>query len=346
MTEIDRLILKHLQDIPVVEEPFKKISQSLGISTIELIDRICQLKEDKIIRQISPIYDTKSLGYDSSLVAFRVEGDVQQVAQVINNYPGVSHNYERTDEYNLWFTIAVPPDSRLGLEQTVEILAKQTGVEDYLILRTKKLFKIGVKLDYENLKEKESIKTEKKKESNLSFHLSSEDKKIISVTQEDIPLTERPFEVFSQTLGIDQQYLLDKLNTYKSQGLMRRFAAILFHRKAGFTTNGMVVWRVPEERIEEVGIKLASYKAVSHCYHRETSKNWHYNLFSMIHAKSQEDLEDFVKELSQEVEVRDFKILYSTREFKKKRIKYFSEEFYRWEEDVKDGKYSAAGIKS
>ncbi len=343
MTETDKLILKKLQDIPIEEEPFKRISEEVGISQGNLIDRIKQLKEDKVIRQISPIYDTKTLGYDSSLVAFKVQRDIQKVAQIVNEHPGVSHNYERTDEYNLWFTIAVPPDSNLGLEKTVEILACQSGVEDYLILRTKKLFKIGVKLDYENLKDKENIKINKK-ENKKPFHISQEDKKIIFITQSDIPLTERPFEVYSETLNIDHKQLIDKLNLYKNYGVMRRFAAILFHRKAGFTANGMVVWNVPEDRIDEIGTKLASYKSVSHCYQRQTYKNWPYNLFSMIHAKTQDELEEFIKEISKEIDVQDFKVLYSTREFKKKRIKYFSEEFYRWEE-TKNGKYTTASIK-
>ncbi len=325
----EKLILKELQEgIPIVERPFKEISKKLDIEEKDVIDTVKRLKEEKIIRQISPIYDTKSLGYDSSLVAFKVK-DIEKAAEFVNSHPGVSHNYERTDEFNMWFTIAVPPDSKIGLENTVKIMAKNVDAEDYVILKTEKLYKIGVKLSFSDVKEKEEIEIKEKKEE--VYNLTEEDKKIIKVTQKDIPVTERPFDFFAHELGIDVSYLIDKLNLYKKTGIMRRFAAILFHRKAGFKANGMTVWAVPDEITDNIGYRLASYKAVSHCYRRTTSEKWKYNIFAMVHAKTKEELESLVEEISEETGIKNYKILYSTREFKKKRIKYFSDEFYSWE---------------
>ncbi len=331
LLEIEKEILKELQEgIPITEKPFQEIGNKLGIDEKEIIETISRLKEEKIIRQISPIYDTKALGYDSSLVAFKTN-DIEKAAEFINTHPGVSHNYERTDEFNLWFTLAVPPDSKLGLEKTIQIMAEKTGTEDYVILRTEKLFKIGVKLTFSDTKEKEEIKKKKEK---IQYSLSEEDKEVIKITQEDIPLVEKPFEEYAKKLNISEKELIEKLNLYKKAGIMRRFAAILFHRKAGFKANGMTVWKVPEEKTEEVGYKLASYKAVSHCYKRTTNEKWQYNIFAMTHAQSKEELEDLVREMSQETGISDYKVLYSTKEFKKKRIRYFSEEFYNWEENI------------
>jgi len=335
LSDMQKAVLKQLQEgIPLEKEPFKEIARKTGIDEDELFSTINNLKEEKIIRQISPIYDTKSLGYDSSLVAFRVEENLEDVAKIINQHPGVSHNYERTDRYNLWFTIAVPPDSKLGLEKTVKILAERTGVSDYAILKTVKLFKIGVKLDFDSLNEKEELK---KNRSISDYVLTELDKQIIKLTQEDIELSSRPFKKYSEQLGIDEEFLIEKLREYEKYGLMRRFAAILYHRKAGFKANGMTVWEVPEERIEEVGYHIASYKSVTHCYQRTTGGDWQYNLFSMIHGKSKEELINFVEKVSQEVNIKNYKILFSTREFKKKRIRYFSEKFYKWERDANDG---------
>ncbi|NPA58414.1 MAG: Lrp/AsnC family transcriptional regulator [Aquificae bacterium] len=336
-TETEKAVLKELQSgIPIEKRPFKKIGEKLGLEEDSLIETVKQLKEKKIIRQISPIYDTKALGYESSLVAFKVEKDrIEDVAQEINKHPGVSHNYERNDSFNLWFTIAVPPDSRLGLEKTVELLAEITKAQDYALLKTVKLFKIGVKLDFGSLKEKEAVNNNGAKK---NYKITEKDKEIIRITQKDMELVREPFEAYGRQLGMDGEEVIQALNTYRENGIMRRFAAILFHRKAGFKANGMTVWKVPEDRIEEVGKHLASYRAVTHCYQRTTTPNWQYNLFSMIHAQTKEELEQFVRQLSDEIGIKEYKILYSTREFKKKRVEYFSQKFYKWEEVVCYGK--------
>lgn len=327
---MEKDILKEIQEgIPITKKPFKDIGEKIGIDEKEVIETLKRLKNEKIIRQISPIYDTKSLGYDSSLVAFKTD-NIEKTAEFINSHPGVSHNYERNDEFNLWFTVAVPPDSKIGLEETVKIMAKETSTKDFVILKTEKLFKIGVKLSFFSVKEKEE-KIEKKKKK-IDYEINDEDKNIIKVTQNDIPLVSEPFKVLAEEIGISEEKLLEKLNLYKEAGIMRRFAAILFHRKAGFKANGMTVWKVPEEKVEEIGYKLASYKSVSHCYKRTTNEKWQYNIFAMMHGKTKEEIEELVKDISKEIGINDYKILYSTREFKKQRIKYFSEEFHKWEE--------------
>ncbi len=157
-----------------------------------MIEEIRRLKEERLIRQISPIYDTKMAGYDSSLVAFRVpEGRLEEVARLINLHPGVSHNYKREHEFNLWFTIAVPPDGRLSLEETVSIMADLGRVEEYLILRTVKTYKIGVKLDYKDLTEREEVKPHDRRE---PPKLTALERLVVRETRETFPLSPDPSE--------------------------------------------------------------------------------------------------------------------------------------------------------
>ncbi len=325
-------VLNKIQEgLPIDIRPFEKLAENLSITEDELLSILQDLKEKKIIRQISPIYDTKSLGYDSSLVAFSVDKDrLLQVANIINQHPGVSHNYERNNEFNLWFTIAVPPDSKLGLEKTVEILAEKTKVKKFVILRTLKFFKIGVKL---NPKGTDTSKESYKEKITAKRKLTQREKLIVKETQFDIPLERYPFKHYAQKIGITQQELVNKLNQLKEEGFMRRFAGILNHRRAGFKANGMVVWKVPEEKVDEVGKILASYKAVTHCYLRTTNQYWKYNLFSMVHGKTKQEVENVVRSMKEETNVDDFYILYSTKEFKKVRLKYFTEDYYQWEEE-------------
>ncbi len=330
--ELKKDILQVIQEgIPFEKRPFKPLANKIGISEEEFIENLKHLKEEKIIRQISPIYDTKVLGYDSSLVAFKSPKDkINETAKIINEHPGVSHNYERNNDFNIWFTIAVPPDSQIGLDKSVEILAKKSGVEDYAILRSVKVYKIGVKL---NFKGKSDEKEKVEKREYKPKPLSEMDKEIIRITQEDLPLVDTPFKEYAKILNLSEEQLLEKLEEFKKEKIMRRFAAILYHRKAGFKANGMAVWNVPEEIVDEIGYTLSTYKAVSHCYTRTTNEKWKYNLFSMIHGTSKEEVEEIAKKMSDETGIKDYTILYSTVEFKKQRIKYFTQDIYNWEKE-------------
>ncbi len=315
------------KSFPVEERPFKKLAEELNVTEERLIDLYKDLKSRGIIRQTSAIFDTKSLGYDSSLVAFKVK-DIDRAAAIVNEHPGVSHNYERDNEFNLWFTIAVAPDSSLGLEKSVSILAEIAGADSYLILPTKKMFKIKVQLDLTGKEEKKERVTRKKRQ-NMElkpFHIE-----LIKELQQDIEPIKEPFGKILDRLGIDMSELRHNVSKMEQAGIMRRFATILHHRKAGFKANAMVVWKIPQERAEEIGEAVASYRAVSHCYLRPVYPEWPYPLFSMIHGKSREEVEKVVEEISEDIGVKEYAYLYSTREFKKVRLRYFSPEFYEWE---------------
>ncbi len=320
------------KEFPIKERPFKTLAEKLNSTEEEVLNLYKNLKDEKIIRQTSAIFDTKSLGYKSSLVAFKVD-DIENAAKFINTHPGVSHNYERDNEFNLWFTIAVEPDSKLGLEKTVEIMAKKVEAEEFLILPTKKMFKISVQLDVKGDKaKKEKVKKVKKK----SITLTQEDKNLINLLQKDIEAIEKPFDHIIKELNIDYEKLKQESEKFKENGVMRRFASILYHRKAGFKANAMVVWKIPKEKenqIEEIGDKIASFSAVSHCYQRPVYEKWQYPLFSMIHAKTKEEVDEVVKDIAKETGLKDYQYLYSTKEFKKVRIQYFSPKFKEWEKE-------------
>jgi DNA-binding Lrp family transcriptional regulator len=191
------------------------------------------------------------------------------------------------------------------------------------------MFKIKVHLDVKGDRAKKE-KVERKKR--IKMELEPMHIELIKLLQEDIEPTQRPFERVVEALGADYDWLAAEAQRLQDSGIMRRFASILYHRKAGFTANAMVVWDVDEARAEEIGERVAAYSAVSHCYLRPTYPSWPYSLFSMIHGRSRDEVEAVVEEIAKEIEPRDYRYLYSTREFKKQRIKYFSPEFAAWEE--------------
>ncbi len=315
------------KEFPIDEKPFEILAKKLNSTEDEVLNLYKKLKEDKIIRQTSAIFDTKSLGYKSSLVAFMVD-DIDRAAEFINTHPGVSHNYERDNKFNLWFTIAVEPQSKLGLEKTVEIMARKVNAKEYIILPTKKMFKISVQLDVKGERaKKEKLKTKEK----IKMDLKPLHFELIKALQEDIEPIQKPFERIVKELNISYEELKNESKKLQDAGYMRRFASILYHRRAGFKANAMVVWSVDEKKAIEIGQKVAEFSAVSHCYLRPVYPNWPYPLFSMIHGKSKEEVEEIVKEIEKEINPKDYQYLYSTREFKKQRIKYFSPEFKEWE---------------
>jgi DNA-binding Lrp family transcriptional regulator len=213
-----------------------------------------------VIRQISAIFDTRVLGYQSTLVAARIPKDkLSEGAKAVNSHPGVSHNYERNNEFNLWYTVAVPPDSRLGLEGTVDVMHHISGAEKTRILPTLKLFKIGVTLDMKEgaTAKKEAPQYGEADRQGADRNVSEDDKSAIRALQEDIPLTPRPFDLWGKEFGMSYEELLERAYDLQERKIMRRFSAVLYHRKAGFRANAMGVWKVPDERVEEVGNTFA-----------------------------------------------------------------------------------------
>jgi DNA-binding Lrp family transcriptional regulator len=335
MDALDKEILNEIQwSFPLVAEPYKELAKRFHISDDEMKKRIAQLKSVGVLRQLSAIFDTRRLGYKSSLVAMAIRPDkLEHIANLINRHPGVSHNYERNHEYNLWFTLATPPGTDLKTE--VDKFGKLDGIIKIRLLPTIKLFKIGVKLDMVDEKKHEVAPTEQKKEiKEIKFNPTEEDKEFIRQLQKDLEVTDRPFLSAAQSLGMTEDGVFEKLRHYEEIGVMRRFAAILRHRDAGFVANGMIVWRVPETRIEEVGATLGAFPQISHCYQRPVYSDWPYNVFSMVHCKSIQEAEDMAKEIQGHIKVDDYRILFSSREFKKTRVEYFVEHEFSLEETI------------
>ena len=335
MDDLDKEILNEIQwSFPLVTRPFDAIAKKFDTTPEIIKDRLHSLKEIGVLRQLSAIFDTRKLGYTSSLVAMEIESDkLEDVANQINRHPGVSHNYERDHQFNLWFTLAVPPG--IDLKQELEKFNVLKGIKKVRMLPTLQLFKIGVKLDLVDEKKHDIAPTEEKKEiKETKFEPTEQDKDFIRELQKNMDIIDEPFVNAAKNLGLTENEVFEKMKHYEDIGVMRRFAAILRHRQIGFTANGMIVWKVDSDKISEVGSKLGSFPQVSHCYERPTYPDWPYNVFSMIHCKTQDEAYDVAKTIQDQIHVDDYNILFSTREFKKTRVEYFVENSFSIEETV------------
>ncbi len=333
---LDQELLNALQwDFPIVARPYAALGERLGISEGDVRDHIEKVKGAGVLRQLSAIFDTRALGYGSSLVAAKIDPDrIDEAAAVISAHPGVSHNYKRNHDYNLWYTIAVPPGD--VLQDHLDVLHRESAALVTRPLPTLKLYKIGVKLDMtgntaaDAKAEVAEHERPERREHMEAPELSNLEVEAIRVLQHDLPLVEHPFAEQAARIGVDEATMLGFVASFRDRKLMRRFAAVMNHRNAGFKANAMGVWAVPEGRLDEIGPQMASFAAVSHCYRRPIYDDWPYSIFTMVHGRSGRDCEATIAAINDETGIDQYALLWSIKEYKKTRVRYFTNEWDAW----------------
>jgi siroheme decarboxylase len=337
LDDFDRRLLNAMQGaFPIESRPYGAVARALEVSEERVLARVRELIDDRIIRQVTPIYDTRALGYGSMLVAASVDPEHPwRAAKIINSHPGVSHNYLRNHAFNMWFTIAVEEDSKLGLQGTLDVLQELTGAESIRQLPTLKLFKIRMDLEMEGGTDRLASAGVAEEPAELEKQPYDDvDRAVIRVTQGDLPVVPEPYAAAATELGMSVDALVEHMQGMVERGLLRRVAAILFHRRAGFSANGMGVWKVPEDRVLEIGPRMAAFRGISHCYQRPTYEDWPYQLFTMAHGRSKEECDAVLDAVAASVpDLQDRAILYSSTEFKKVRLLYFTDDFRAWERE-------------
>jgi DNA-binding Lrp family transcriptional regulator len=334
LDDADKRLLNLLQgSFPLDPRPFAHVAGLAELSEDDVLGRTRRLLDERIIREITPIFDTRVLGYSSMLVAAKVDSaNPWRAAKIINSHPGVSHNYLRDHDFNLWFTVATEPDSPLGLDGTLDVLQRLTGAQSVRQLPTLRLFKIRMDLEMEKGTDALAAAAEAIEHREPEAILLSEfDVATIRAAQGPMEVTPEPYAPAAAELGIPQEQLLEQLESMRERRALRRVAAILFHRRAGFSANGMGVWNVPEERILELGPRMSSFRGISHCYQRPTYADWPYSVFTMAHGRSKEECDAILDSIAADTGIDDRRTLYSSTEFKKIRLRYFIDEHKRWE---------------
>ena len=324
LDDLDRNLLNAVQwDFPLEPRPFAALAERLDVDEPLVRARVQKVKDAGVLRQLSAIFDTRALGYTSALVAAKVDDDrIDEAAAAVSDHPGVSHNYKRNHAYNLWYTVAVPP--RESLDEHVDQIHRESGALVTRKLPTITLYKIGVKLDMTGntaadakAEVLEHERPERKAEMPVP-DLSELELATIRVVQHDLPVVERPFAAYGELIGpgVSEDDVLAQLRAFKERKLMRRFAAVMNHRTAGFKANAMGVWAVPEQHLAEIGPQMAGFAAVSHCYRRPTYDDWPYSVFTMIHGRNARDCEATVEAIRDETGIDEYCLLWSVKEYK------------------------------
>jgi DNA-binding Lrp family transcriptional regulator len=335
----DRELLSALQgDLPLLSTPFAVIGQMIDMSEKEVIKRTERLKREGLVRQLSAQFDMRALGYRSCLVAARVAADrIDDAAAVISAHPGVTQNYRRNNDLNLWFTVAVAPTSSLGLEKTIEVLGDEAGSDAVRPLPTLKLYKTTASESSESHSGSEG-------ESQTEYTpFTPAEIEAIRLFQRDLPLQPRPFDALVRNSGVAADELLSIGRSLLKRGQMRRFSASVQSRKPGFSATAMGVWVVPQDRADEYAAKLSQHRSVSHCYLRPVYEDWPYNVYTTVHGRSVDECESIINDLAIDSGLSEKQALYPTKEYKKARITFFSREAEEWESS-RGGRRAATAV--
>ena len=316
LEDLDKQICDRLQNgLKICQRPFADIAEDLGVSEEEVLSRINYLLKSSVIRRLAAMIDYRSLGRASTLVTTAVEADrIEGVADVINSLENVSHNYQRDHFYNLWFTLQGLDEA--DIQSQLKNLSTELKV-DFISLPVVRFFKLDVNFDVADT----AAEVEEKKPVEQVVELTDLQKKILMRIQQGIKPVSAVFDFLCDE-QVDIESALDVLEQLKNAGVIKRLAAVLNHRLLGYDANVMFVCKVDERQADKAGQRLAEYRQVSHCYQRRTFAGFDYNLFAMMHAKTMEEIDSLVQEFSSRENIKDYQLLTTVKEFKKKPVRY------------------------
>ena len=328
-------VLDEIQSgFPLASDPYGTLAERLGLAREQVLRAMQSLREDGTIRQISASIASKKLKYASTLCAMAAPGgpdQIDRVAAAVSAHPEVTHNYLRDAEYNIWFTAIAP--TAADLEQLACDIAAETGCDDILNLPVETLYKIRVDFGKGHGAgagaEDAGATGRPGASAPLPFDENDPfDRALIRWAQSDAT-GEHPFRdaaicIAAQTGDAEasEQRVIERLQQWKACGLLRRYGAFVRHRQLGYTFNGMAVWSIPDERTDSVGRLFAEQPYVSHCYKRTTAPTWPYNIYAMVHAKTQDELDERIAQLEALCGL-PARVLVSTKEYKKALPSYF-----------------------
>ena len=332
MNELEQNILAIIQDaFPLEERPYRVLAEQLGSDEQSVFAAVENLRQSGIIRRIGGVYDSKKLGFISRLCAGKVptvstgasdDSALDAFAAAVNEIPAITHNYVRSHEYNVWFTVIARSEAEI--QKIVDEVCSKTKLHDVHILDATKKFKINTVMGAAvpaNRIGDEKRHCEPKAKHSPARILSANDKACIRIACTDIPHTLTPFK--------DWGVSCDELRDDIAQKRMRRFGAILRHQEAGFAYNAMVCFANSEfgfqnSELKKAGEILASKPYISHCYERPSFEGFPYTLYAMLHAQSAEELDRNIKEAAASIGNPDYAVLHSLHELKKTSFRFFA----------------------
>jgi DNA-binding Lrp family transcriptional regulator len=344
LTALDRGIINAFQGgFPVTERPFEPAAAALrergvDVTGTELCERVRELDEEGILSRFGALVNAEEIGGAASLVAMHAPEDrYDEVADIVNEFTAVAHNYEREHPHlNMWFVVSVadhPDPDKDGSDRVEEVLDEieaATGQETYNLPKLRE-FHVGARFLVDGPVSDGDVDL-----SDLGPAVAQSDRETLTPAERDLvveiqgglPITETPYADVAAALDADVGWVIETVKRFNAEGKVRRVGVIPNHYALGYTENGMTVWDVPEEALDEVGPAVAALDFVTHCYERPRHAGvWEYNFFAMTHGRTEAESERRIAEVKElmddhwDVGTEDWDTLFSTRILKKTGIR-------------------------
>ena len=327
LTELEFHLLNDWQrELPLTERPYATIAEKLGCAEADVIAGLGDLMARGHVSRIGAVFRPHVLGW-STLAAVSVpEARIEAVAQSIDAYPEVNHNYEREHAYNLWFVVTAPTRERVA-----EVLAgihRETGCKPLdLPMLADYHIDLGFDLSSEAEKSRPHLSTAGLPETadSLRHQLESPDYALAAALESGLALVHRPYAELAAKAGLSETEARRRLQRLVELGVIRRLGVVVRHRELGYTANAMVVWDVPDTQVEELGRLLGAQPSVTLCYQRpRVLPEWPYNLFSMVHGRNRQAVLAEIERLRATLGLQDipYHPLFSLRRFKQCGARY------------------------
>jgi DNA-binding Lrp family transcriptional regulator len=318
------LLVAFQKGLPLERRPFAVIGENVGLSEEAIVARLRNLFETGVARRFGAVFDSRSLGYESTLCAVDIPA-AELVAAVarIHPHPGITHCYEREGHPNLWFTLTAPKND---LETELARISKALGSYGVLNLPALQKFKIEAVFGTSSQNKQAGAPVGRSSRCEAPSHLLSErEKAVVRCLQGSIAVERDPFDAVARLVGYDPAELVALLHRWQRDGVIRRIALVVRHRQLGFSANSMCVWKVAPEALVAAGQSMARSPHVTHCYERPSSLAFDYNLYAMIHAHSPDEAVAIFRKLGSDAGLADGAMMWSVREFKKSSPIFFCE---------------------
>jgi DNA-binding Lrp family transcriptional regulator len=328
LDEVDaRLIDDYQSGFPVAERPFRIVADDLGISEDEALNRVRRLRERGVFRRFGAVLNPPVIG-SSTLAAVSAPADrFDEIAEVINGYRQVNHNYRRDHEWNQWFVVTAA--SRETRDRILVEIEERAGRE---VLNLPMLTDYYIDLEFpvwnDDAFARESLDSTDAGATRISESatgdLSDLDRALLVEIQDGFPLSATPYRDVADAIDADVTDVLAAVERLLADGCIKRIGCVVNHIVTGFRNNCMVVWDVPDDRLDELGESVGELPYVTLCYHRprRPEQDWEYNLFTMVHGREADAVDAKIDELADEHLPFEHERLYSTQTLKQTGAQY------------------------
>ena len=319
----EKLLNDFQRNFPLNPMPFEQIAKALNTSTEVVIEKLKELQAKGAVSRVGPVFSPNTVGV-STLAAMSVPADqLEQVAEQVNAYQQVNHNYEREHAFNLWFVVTA--ENQDTLQDTLGSIEKQTGYKVLSLPLLKEYhIDLGFRMDLNDHQDIDKIEMPTSNSTPKALTVeaqlaSAED--LIEIIQSGLPLVARPYQEIAERLGWSEQLVIEKLKTMVEGGIIKRLGVVVRHHELGYRSNAMVVWDVADDQVDQIGQQLGMQDCVTLCYQRPRMLPvWPYNLFCMVHGRNREEVLACIGDMTEGLSLGNIPhtVLFSGRRFKQR----------------------------